>query len=296
MNIMEITKRFNTQKKCIRHLEFLRWGKIPVCPYCASPQTTRVTRENRHHCNSCNNRFSVLVGTIFQDTNLKLSKWFVAITLVLNAKKGISSRQLARDICVNKKTAWLLQMRIRKAMRADGKLLKGIVEIDETYVGGDIINKTKRHRIDRHATGKRITGIGDKTPVMGFIQRSGPVVTQVLDKANLETMRPVINKLVDKDSTVITDGFGPYRWMVKEYRQHEVVNHEKDEFVRGHYHTNSIEGFWSLIKRSIIGQYHQISKRYMQSYFDECAFKFNNRKNPLVFNEFMGRALGLTPV
>ena len=295
MNIMEISKRFNTQHKCIRHLEFLRWGKTPVCPYCASVQSTRMKRENRHHCNACNSGFSVLIGTIFQDTNLKLSKWFMAITLILNAKKGISSRQLARDLCINKNTAWLLQMRIRKAMRAEGGLLKGIVEIDETYVGGDIINKTKKHRIDRHEGGKRITGYGDKTPVMGFIQRSGSVIAQVLDKANLETIRPVISKWVDKDSTVITDGFGPYRWLVKEYKQHEVVNHEKDEFVRGDYHTNTIEGFWSLIKRSIVGQYHQISKKHMQSYFDECAFKFNNRSNKSIFNEFMERALGIKP-
>lgn len=136
MNIIEIYEKFPTQIDCINHLEKVRWSEKPFCPYCKSTKATKFKTENRYHCNTCNTSFSVTVGTIFHNTKLDLQKWFLAISLILNAIKGISARQLSRDIKVNKNTAWYMIMRIRRAFTEYGDLLKGIVEIDETYIVG----------------------------------------------------------------------------------------------------------------------------------------------------------------
>ena len=155
MNIIQIYKQFPTNEDCLRYLEKVRWGGTPVCPYCHAAKSTPVDKELRHHCNNCNTSFSVTVRTIFHKTKADLQKWFLAISLMLNAKKGISARQLARDLGVNKSTGWYMAMRIREAMLQDRELLSGIVEVDETYVGG------KRRG---HSTGGRGTTI---TPVVG---------------------------------------------------------------------------------------------------------------------------------
>lgn len=136
MNIMQIFQRFPDQEACIKHLERARWSDTPKCPYCGSENTFPLRSELRHHCNGCRKSFSVTVGTIFHHTHLSLQKWFLAISLILNAKKGIASRQLARDLELPVKTAWFLNMRIRRAMKADNRLLTGIFEMDETYIGG----------------------------------------------------------------------------------------------------------------------------------------------------------------
>lgn len=291
MNIIAIYKRFNTQGKCIKYLEFLRWGNEVRCSYCSSNRVTPVKKEKRHHCNKCNKSFSVLVGTIFEDTHMELPKWFVAIGLILNAKKGVSSRQLSRDIEVNRNTAWYMQMRIRQAMRERNPILTGIVEIDETYIGGRLANKTKKYRIEQKASGEVITGMEHRKAILGMLQRPDRVITKPLDKAHGETIKPIIREVVDKNSVLITDGFGAYAGLHKEYKEHQVVKHENDEFVRGDYHTNSIEGFWSIVKRAIIGQYHRISERYLDLYLDECSFKFNNRSNESLFEDFLSRGL-----
>lgn len=136
MNIIDIYKMFPIQDSCIEYLEILRWNKKPTCPYCKSKNSTPMPNEKRHHCNNCNTSYSVTVGTIFHKTKLDLQKWFLAITLILNAKKGMSSRQLARDLNVNKNTAWYMGMRIRRAMIEQRELMNGFIEIDETYIGG----------------------------------------------------------------------------------------------------------------------------------------------------------------
>lgn len=293
MNTIEISQNYNTQAKCIKYLEFARWKNVPRCPYCLSDRSSAFKNTSRYHCNACNKSFSVLVGTIFEDTKLPLPKWFMAISLILNAKKGISSRQLSRDIKVNKDTAWYLQMRVRKAMREHAMLLTGFVEIDETYIGGALRNKTKKHRIAVKEAGKTITGMEHKKPVLGMVERGGKVVSQVLAKAHGESIKPLIDESVERNATVITDGFGGYHGLHKKFGEHQIVNHEKEEFVRGIFHTNTIEGFWSILKRSVIGQYHQISGKYLQLYVNECCYKYNNRKNPLLFQSFLIAALAI---
>ena len=147
MDILKVFETFPDKKSCIKHLELVRWNNIPTCPYCKSIKQSKEKNTFRYHCNSCNTAYSVLVGTIFHKTKLDLRKWFIAISLIMNAKKGISSRELARDIKVTKDTAWFMLMRIRKAMTEYGKLLEGIIEADETYIGGKNKNKHKSKRI-----------------------------------------------------------------------------------------------------------------------------------------------------
>lgn len=293
MELIEITKKLNTQRRCIHYLEQLRWhGKIH-CVYCKSSKITCVNKELRHHCNSCNKSFSVLVGTIFEASNLPLSKWFVAISLVMNAKKGISSRQLARHIEVTKDTAWYLQKRLREAMKeGDKKLLKGLVEADETYIGGNAKNRSKKARAKLKEEGKlQNSGMMHKTPVVGLLERKGKVSTKVIKHADGLTIKPIIRDKVDRNSVLISDGYGAYYGLNNEFKSHEVINHHQDEYVRGIFHTNNIEGFWSLVKRGIVGQYHKISLRYLQKYLDEFCFKYNYKTHENIFKLFIENAV-----
>lgn len=148
MNIIQIFNKFPTQESCLEHLDQIRWNGNPRCPYCESENQTPLKDEHRYHCNNCNTSFSVTVGTIFHHTHLPLQKWFLAVTLMLNAKKGLSARQLARDLEVNKNTAWRITMKVREAMAYQGELLKGIVEMDETYVGGKPRKQGKKDNND----------------------------------------------------------------------------------------------------------------------------------------------------
>jgi len=240
-----------------------------------------------------------LVGTIFEDTKLPLPKWFLAIAIILNAKKGLSSRQLSRDIGINRNTAWYLQMRIRKAMQEgdDNGLFKGIVEIDETYIGGAKANHSKKKRQARRDSGLQITGMQDKQAVIGLLERAGRIKLQVLEKAHGKTIKPIIEQTVSKDASLVTDGFGGYAGLYKQYKEHQILNKEKEEYVRGEYHTNTIEGFWTLLKRGIYGQYHKVSVGHLQAYLDEFTFKYNHRGNKSSFDLLISRCANkLIPV
>ena len=292
MELIEITKKLNTQRRCIKHLEKLRWDNKPICAYCGSERITGLKKELRHHCNSCNKSFSVLVGTVFESSNLPLPKWFIAISLILNAKKGISSLQLSRHIKVNKDTAWYVQKRLREAMsNKNDTLLNGIVEADETYIGGDVKNKHLKERKALKASGKVKTGTIHKTPVLGLLSRKGRIKTQVVTQTDGKTLKPIIRNKVDRKSIIVSDGFGAYYGLEKEYTGHQVINHHQDEYVRGQYHTNNIEGFWSLVKRGIVGQYHKITKKYLQHYLDEFSFKYNFKHKENIFDFLLYNAV-----
>ncbi|MCJ8212099.1 IS1595 family transposase [Mucilaginibacter sp. RS28] len=296
MNIIETINRFPDQSSCIAYLEGLRWQNEPECPYCNSKRSSKRHETYRHQCHGCNRSYSVLVGTIFESTKLPLTQWFLAISLILNAKKGLSARQLSRDLGVNRKTGWYLQMRIRKAMQEgeDVSLFKGIVEIDETYIGGKKANHSKKKRQARRDNKLQITGYQDKQPVIGLLERDGRIRLQVVDKAHGVTIKPIIEKTVSKDATIVTDGFGGYAGLSKIFREHQVLNKDKEQYARGKYHTNTIEGFWTLLKRGIYGQYHKISARYLQSYLDEFTFKYNHRDNRLIFDVLINKIAAVT--
>lgn len=275
MEIIKLIEKYNTQRKCITYLESIRWNNKPVCPYCDSTKSSKKKKEYRHTCINCGRSYSVLVGTIFESTKLPITKWFVAICLILNAKKGISSLQLARDIKVNKNTAWYLQKRIRQAMQDNNPILKGIVEIDETYVGGSLSNKNYFTKLKSGKYHK--TGMEHKIPVLGMIERKGKIVLKVLNKASGIEIKPYLKSKIEPNSTIITDGFGGYYGLDKHFKEHVILNHSKYQRNINQFNTCTLEGFWTLIKRSFIGQYHKISSNHLQDYLNELAFKYNHR-------------------
>ena len=188
MDIVKVYKDFPTQKDCIAYLEKTRWNNEPICPYCKSKNSTAMKEEQRYHCNNCNTSYSVTVGTIFHKTKLELQKWFLGISLILNAKKGISSRQLARDLDVNKNTAWYMSMRIRRAMLEQRDLMSGFIEMDETYVGG------KPRRGDEPSKRGRGT---KKTPVVGMVERGGDVYAKVQKKLDSKTLSRLVRENIN---------------------------------------------------------------------------------------------------
>jgi len=242
MNIVQIYEAFPTEADCVSYLEKIRWGDKPKCVYCGSTRVTPVPKEQRHHCNNCNTSFSVTVDTIFHHTHLPLQKWFLAVCLVLNAKKGIAARQLSRDLQVNKDTAWRMAMKIREAMSEHKQriLLKGIVEVDETYVGG------KPRKGNPNSKSKRGRGTG-------LVQREGRITAKVAKKTELTSQKltSLIRKNVDiSNTTLITDEYKGYLGIQK-LMAHKVVVH-KVWYVDGDAHTDTIESFWALLKRGIV--------------------------------------------
>ena len=288
MNIPQLYKQFPTQVDCIKHLEQVRWNGEPTCPYCNSKNQSALPKENRYHCNNCNTSFSVTVGTIFHKTRLDLQKWFLAVSLVLNAKKGYSARQLGRDIDVTKDTAWRIFMQIRKSLVEQRELMTGIVEADETYIGG----KNRNRHNDKKTKGGQ--GGADKTTVIGVLQRDGKVVAQKAPNNTKKTLNKFINNNVAKGSILSTDEHYGYKGLADKF-EHLTVNHKQGEYVKGIAYTNSIEGFWSLFKRGIVGQYHQISDRYIDKYLNEFCFRYSNRNvdSNVIFDLVINRSLNI---
>jgi len=286
MNIVTIYEKFPTAADCIAHLGRVRWHGKPICPYCKSDRTTSMPSESRHHCNNCNTTFSVTVDTIFHHTHLDLQKWFLAISLVLNAKKGISARQLGRDLNVNKNTAWFMGMRIRNATFEQPELMRGIVEMDECYSGGK----------PRKCTGPHKRGRGtSKAPVIGMIERGGKIIAKPVDKSKLtsKSLAKFVRDNVDiSDAMLITDEYSGY-FRIQSFMPHAVINHQVS-YADGEIHTNSIEGFWGLLKRGIVGQYHKVTLRHLHQYITEFCYRYNYRNNPAIFEQTLARAVGVT--
>ena len=286
MNLITIFKRFPNQKSCIRHLELVRWAGTPCCAYCGSVDVARkVERERvgRWNCHDCKSSFNVLAGTIFRKTKIPLQKWFLAIGLILNAKKSLSSHQLARDLELTQPTAWYLQVRIRAEMASgQSSFLEGIVETDETYLGGKPRKKNNRDGGPKNPRGRGTS----KTPVIGAVERGGKVVAQVATdltgRGVLEFIRGVVNP---KKSVVVTDEYPAYRAIRSAFR-HAVINHS-ESYVQGERHTNTIEGFWSLLKRAWYGSHHHYRESYIPLYLAEACWKYNNRDREDAFDVFM---------
>lgn len=277
MNIIQVFKKFPDQKSCIEHLESVRWANGVICPYCDSKNNYPRTSDFRHHCNDCQKSFSVTIGTLFHDTRIPLQKWFLAISLILNAKKGISSRQLSRDLEVNKDTAWRMAMKIRESMQSDGELLTGVVEMDETYVGGKPRKAPKKDDDDKPSSPR---GRGTrKTPVVGMVERGGKVKAEKVDKSMLKSKD--LNELIRKSinpigSVLVTDEYRGYS-KVSKILKHYTINHQF-EYANGEIHTNTIESFWAIVKRGIIGQFHKVSAKHLNKYLDEFCYRYNRRK------------------
>lgn len=292
MNIIQVFQQFPTNESCIKHLEKVRWNDVPKCPYCASTHSLNVEKEQRHFCYNCKTSFSVTVGTIFHRTHLPLQKWFLAVTLILNAKKGISAMQLSRDLEVNKNTAWRMAMQIRKAMSQteQRELLSGVVEMDKCYIGGKPRKGVKHDDDDMPKRGRGTK----KAPVIGAVERDGRVSAKAVkkDKMKGKHLRTFVREVVDTAAAfLITDEYPTYRGMNK-VLPHTVLRHS-DWYVDGDIHTNTIEDFWALLKRGMFGQFRSVSKKHLQKYVDEFCFRYNNRANAGAFDLTICRALGV---
>lgn len=271
--IHQMMHTLHTEKECREYLEEVRWHGEPVCPHCGSisKHHYKLTQNGEfkglYKCKDCRERFTVRIGTMFEGSNLPLSKWFYAIFLFLSHKRGISSAQLARDIEVTQKTAWFMLHRIRHNIKDDDATFDDMTQVDETYVGG----KTKRNKGGQGRSTKQ------KTPVMGLLS-AGKVYAKVIKNASAKVLLGVIDELVKKGSTVISDSWSGYNKVKNEYI-HEVVEHSLGIYVnkRG-FHTNSIEGFWSQLKRGIIGIYYLVSPKHLPKYCKEFVFRYNTRK------------------
>lgn len=291
MNIIEIFQSFKTQEQAVDYLEKVRWHGQPICPYCISESVCRHVSGDRAgqrwQCQDCTRAFSVTVGTIFHGTHIPLRNWFLVIALMLNAKKSASACQIARDLGMRRPTVWSMMHRIRIAMvddEAQNELLHGIVEADETYVGG---KPRKGNRRDGDKPNKRGRGTS-KAAVLGVVERGGRVMARPAEKGELSNkgLAKFISQVVDTAaSLLITDEFSGYK-LIGTQMKHATINHSF-EYANGSIHTNNIEGFWAIVKRAWYGQHHHYSRKYMPLYISEACYKYNKRKETNAFGKLL---------
>jgi transposase-like protein len=293
MTLKELLEQFPNEDSCKRYLMEKRWPDGVTCPKCGNKKVFHVTHRPFHwvckakDCGGRNGyRFSVISRTVFQDTKRPLREWFTVAYLMLNAKKGISSLNVQRIMGFKKeKTAWYMCHRVRAAMHdEDFRQLMGIVEIDETYIGGKQANRHAKDRAKYTGRGASNTG---KTTVIGAISRKGNVVCKIIEDTSHQTINRFVHKAIsDKVDLVATDSAAAYSWIGLR-RKHESVDHKAGEYVRGIVHTNNIESFWALLKRAVIGTYHNVSRKYLPLYLAEFQFRRNHRNNPDLFGEII---------
>ena len=290
-SLIAIAEYFSTDDICKSAIAQERWNDgVAVCPYCGGTHCY-MTAEGRYICKDCHKHFSVLVGTIFENTKISLRKWFMAMYLISSHKKGVSSCQLARDINVTQKTAWFILHKVRGLYgQSDANVLDGDVEMDEMYLGGRETNKHESKKTPNNQGRSTKT----KTPIFGMIERDGSVVAMKVENTQGKTLLPIVGQFVSDTARVYTDELSAYNGLEKQGYYHQIVNHGKREFVRSiDIHTNSIEGFWAHFKRVVFSTYHMVSKDYLSRYIDEQVYRWNTRdeKASYRFHDMFGKAV-----
>jgi transposase-like protein len=326
MNLIEISNKIPTELQAIEYFEKIRFGKKVKCVYCYSEKLSNRNKDYRHNCKNCGKTTAVTVGTELHNTRLPLKTWLYAIAIITDAKKGVSAKQLERNLGVHYETAWTMYHKLRNLMIDENESiedLEGIVEMDETYVGGKPrpfndgtttkpYNKTtvipeldKRLKELKEAGIKLKRGRGNpaksdiepkrgrgtnKTPVVGIVQRDGNVVAQVMRTLTSKNLSDMLQKHVDEDDSVlITDEYSGYS-KIDRIIEHVKIDHNRLYSYKG-INTNSIESFWAIIKRQIIGQHHQVSVKYLPKYVAEAVFKYNNRNIDDMFETLVKKAI-----
>lgn len=271
-SLYDLFEAIPDEQTAIDHFRALRWKDGAYCPHCGSTKVYHFSDNRTHKCGDCRQRFSIKVGTVFEDTKIPLRKWFAAIWLLTSHKKGIASTTLAKDIKVTQKTAWFMLHRLRHAAatKSFNAQLQGTVEADETFIGGKEKNK--------HARKKKHVGTGGagKVAVLGLQQRGGELRTMILDDLKAKTVQAQVAAHVAPGSTVMTDEFGGYRGL-RAIFDHQTISHAAGEYVRDDIHTNSIESVWALLKRQIYGIHHWVSDKHLSRYLSESSWRVNRR-------------------
>ena len=276
--LLEAINFFSEAENCRQFMIAIRWQDgIVRCPRCGSENVSYMPNAKQYHCKAKAHKatkFSLKVGTIFEDSPIGLEKWLPAAWLISNCKNGISSYELARALGVTQKSAWHMLHRLREAMTDAGDKLGGNgipIEIDETFVGGKVINMHKHKRVEANAKG------GNKTIVFGMLERGGNVKAHVIANRKRQQIEPAMTKAIQRGADIITDEFSTYQFASDAYSR-EIVNHAI-EYVNGHVHTNGIENFWSLLKRGLRGTYISVEPFHLDAYVAEQVFRYNNRKD-----------------
>ncbi len=279
LNLITLAQQYSDNDKARELLENLRWPNGCICPHCKNKDEKPISkltpkagsksavRKGVYFCGACRKQFTVTVGTIFEGSHIPISKWLMGWFLICSSKKAMSAHQLHRMLGITYKTAWFMAHRIRFAMGNDGVKLNGIVEVDETFVGGK---------------GDRSTRAARHVPVMALIEQGGNVKTRVVSSVTAKNLGAVINELVDKRATISTDEHPGYKKPAKDFAAHYSVNHSKNEYIIRKsdgkmYGTNHCESFFSLLKRGVYGSWHCVSREHLQKYSDEFAFRWNTR-------------------
>lgn len=321
MNIIEITDKFPTELDAIKYFEKVRWGKNIKCPFCNSVKYGKRNKDHRFHCKGCNKSFSVTSKTQIHNTRLPVRRWLFAFSVITDAKKGLSALQLQRNLDISYPTAWGMYHKIRTFMDEPIDKLEDIVEIDETYVGGKprpsgiSVNYSQKKMVEldkkiealeekhgvefinpeakkkKFATGVKRGRGTKKIPVVGIVEREGNVVAQVMRSLTTENLKKMVQKNVEEEEAVlITDEFKSYNKLEKIIDKIS-IEHQKKVYSYKGVNTNTIESFWAIIKRGIIGQYHSVSPKYLPNYIEEFVFKFNNRKEDDMFETLVKNSM-----
>jgi transposase-like protein len=277
LNLVKIMRRFSDADTAREYLEKMRWASGVICPHCSGCESYKLTpkatskapcRKGLYKCKACRKQFTVTVGTIFEDSHIPLDKWLVAIYLMCSSKKGISAHQLHRMLNLSYKAAWFMCHRIRYAMAQPVMQAKmsGIIEADETYIGGKIRGKGRGMHV------------GDKAPVVSLVQRGGRVRSFHMQRVTSWNLRRVLRENVEPSARLITDEHPGYLVAGSDYAAHDSVKHREHEYTRGDVTTNTVEGFFGILKRGINGVYHHVGKNHLHRYLAEFDFRYNARK------------------
>ncbi len=276
-NAIHTEPRFNDENAAREHLESIRWPNGPVCPHCGGVERNSKLQGESHRpglyfCGDCRSQFTVTVGTVFERSKVPLHKWVYATHLICASKKGISSKQLERMLGVTYKTAWFMTHRIREAMTTTPTGQLGgsgkTVEADETFWGNN-----------KKVKGTKGRGYHHKMKVVSLVERDGKARSFHVPAVNAKTLAPILREQVSKKTALMTDEFSSYTKVGREFSEHGVVRHSAKEYARGNVHTNTVEGYFSILKRGLIGTFHHVSEQHLQRYVNEFDFRYNNRQS-----------------